>query len=315
MDVDGKTGRVLDIQRFSTEDGPGIRTTVFMQGCALRCKWCQNPESWEPRPRLAWYSDRCIGARHCVDACPENALTLTPEGMHIDRGACTGCGKCADACPAKALEVLGKKMSVDEVVDYVLRDRAFYEQSDGGATLSGGDPLFQPGFSKALLTRLRENNIHTALDTTGHAEQEPFAHLVSLSDLVLLDLKHMDPELHRKHTGVGLDKILANARWLGAQEREVWIRTAIIPGHTDQESDVAAIASFIKGHMLNVERWDLLCYNNLCVSKWKRLDMRFDLEDLPLVSEETIAKLAETAKASGVPVTWSGVVRKPATDN
>jgi pyruvate formate lyase activating enzyme len=235
--------------------------------------------------------------------------------MRIDRAACTGCGKCSDVCPAKALEILGKEMSVDEVIDRAVRDRPFYEQSNGGVTLSGGDPLFQHGFSQALLERLRESGIHTAIDTSGHAGQETFAQLVGLSDLVLFDLKHMDPELHREYTGVDVDRIVSNAKWLGAQEKKVWIRTAIIPGHVDQESYVEAIASFIKEHISNAERWDLLCYNNLCVSKWERLDMCFDLADAPLVPEDRIRKLAKVATTSGVPVTWSGVVRKPSTDN
>jgi len=311
----GEIGRVLNIQRFSTEDGPGIRTTVFLQGCPLRCKWCQNPESWESQPQLVWYSDRCIGARDCLDACPENALSLTEEGMLVDRDACTGCGRCSEVCPAKALEILGEEMSVDEVIDQVLRDQPFYERSGGGVTLSGGDPLFQHGFSQALLQRLRESGIHTAIDTSGHAGQETFAQLVGLSDLVLFDLKCMDPELHREYTGAGLDKIVSNAKWLGAQEVEVWVRTAIIPGYVDQESDVEAIASFIKEHIPNAERWDLLCYNNLCVSKWQRLDMCFELEDVPLVAEGKIKKLAEIATASGVSVTWSGVVQKPSRIN
>ena len=316
MTAQGDVGKVLNIQRFSTEDGPGIRTTVFLQGCALRCKWCQNPESWQLKPQLVWYADRCIGARHCIDACPESALNLTENGVRIDRNACTGCGECSQACPANALEVLGKEMSVDAVIDQVSRDEPFYEQSKGGVTLSGGDPLFQPWFSKELLQRLQGQGVHTALDTAGHAKRETFAELVSFSDLVLLDLKLMDPESHRRCTGVAVDNIIDNAMWLGTQDKKVWIRTAIIPGHVDQEVDVIAIASFIGKYMPNVERWDLLCYNNLCVSKWKRLDMHFHLEDLPLVSEEKITKLAEIAnRASGVHVTWSGVVQKPSTHN
>ena len=310
MTVGDEIGRVLNIQRFSTEDGPGIRTTVFLQGCALRCKWCQNPESWQLKPQLVWYADRCIGARHCLDACPEHALNLTEEGMRIDRNACTGCGECCRVCPTNALEILGIEMSVSDVVHQVWRDQPFYEQSHGGVTLSGGDPLFQPQFSTALLQRLRERGIHTAIDTAGHGRQETFAQLVSLSDLVLFDLKQMDSQLHQQYTGVGTDKILDNARWLGTQAKKVWIRTAIIPGHVDQDAAVSAIASFIEKYMPNVERWDLLCYNNLSVSKWQRLDMPYALEHLPSVSRDTIVRLAELAKASGVHVTWSGVVQE-----
>jgi pyruvate formate lyase activating enzyme len=314
MTVQDHVGRVLNIQRFSTEDGPGIRTTVFLQGCALRCKWCQNPESWELKPQLVWYADRCIGTRHCIEVCPQNALTLAERGMRIDRNACTGCGECSRACPANALEMLGKESAVDEVIDRVVRDKPFYDQSGGGVTLSGGDPFAQACFSKMLMQRLREQAIHTALDTAGYASPETFAELVGLSDLVLFDLKQMDPELHRKYTGVGLDRIIENATWLGGQRTSVWIRTAIIPGYTDQKANVSSVASFIREHMPNVERWDLLCYNNLSVSKWQRLDMQYELDDVPLVSAETIEKLAELATASGVQVIWSGVVQQAAKD-
>jgi pyruvate formate lyase activating enzyme len=310
MTVRAHVGRVLNMQRFSTEDGPGIRTTVFLQGCALRCKWCQNPESWELKPHLVWYADRCIGARHCIEACPENALTLTERGMRIDRNACTGCGECSRVCPANALEILGKEMAVDEVIDAVVRDRPFYDESGGGVTLSGGDPAAQAAFSTTLMEGLREKAIHTAIDTAGYATRETFAELVGLSDLVLFDLKQMDTELHQEYTGVGLDRIIENAKWLGAQRKTVWIRTAIIPGYTDQEANISAVASFIRERMPNVERWDLLCYNNLSVSKWHRLDMRYELEDVPLVSAEKIEKLAEIATGSGVQVIWSGVVQE-----
>jgi len=310
MTAQDDVGRVLNIQRFSTDDGPGIRTTVFLQGCALRCKWCQNPESWELRPRLVWYADRCIGARHCIEVCPEKSLTLTEYGMRIDRNACTGCGECSRACPAKALEILGEEMTVDEVVDLVVRDRPFYDDSGGGVTLSGGDPFAQIGFSKMLMERLRESAVHTAIDTAGYTTPGNFAELVGLSDLVLFDLKQMDPELHRQYTAVGLDRIIENATWLGGQPKTAWIRTAVIPDFTDQEANISAVASFIREHMPNVERWDLLCYNNLSVSKWQRLDIPYELDGVPLVSEQKIAKLAELAKASGVQVTWSGVVKE-----
>ncbi|MFX1252752.1 MAG: glycyl-radical enzyme activating protein [Promethearchaeota archaeon] len=311
MATSSQYGRILDIQRFSTEDGPGIRSTVFLQGCVLKCKWCQNPESWAPISQLVWYDNRCMAARHCLDICPEQALQLTENGMQIDRTVCNGCGKCIEVCPTKALEILGKKMTVEEVVTQVLRDKAFYEESNGGVTLSGGDPLFQPSFSLAILQALKKNNIHTAIDTTGYAKQEIFAKLVTNCDLVLLDLKQMDPDLHQKITEVNLEKILNNAKWLGRQNKNVWIRTPIIPTYTDQEANIRAIASFIKEHMANVvKRWDLLCYNNLSLSKWKRLDLDYELETLPQVREEKIKELAEIAKTSTLLVTWSGVVQK-----
>lgn len=304
-------GRVLNIQRFSTEDGPGIRTTVFLQGCFLRCKWCQNPESWDRKPHLVWYSDRCIAAQNCLPACPKNALALKKDGIKIDRCACNGCGECALVCPAKALEILGKEMSFEEVLEQLIRDLPFYEESDGGVTLSGGDPLFQPEFSQAILQKLQEKKIHTAIDTAGYSSKETFSKLVNLSDLILFDLKQMDQTLHKEQTEISLERIIQNAKWLGKQKKKVWIRTPIIATYTDQEENILAMVSFIKEHLFNVvERWDLLTYNNLSVSKWKRLDLDYELKDLLLISREKIDRLAEIAKRSDVPVTWSGVLKK-----
>jgi pyruvate formate lyase activating enzyme len=309
------SGRVLNIQRFSTEDGPGIRTTIFLQGCALRCKWCQNPESWYLKPQLVWYNDRCIAAKDCLLSCPENALNLTNEGMIIDREKCTGCGKCVVACPTKSFEVMGEELSVDAVIKQALRDEPFYDKSEGGVTISGGDPLFQQKFSLEILKSLKQKGIHTAIDTTGFSKLEEFKQLVDFSDLVLLDLKQMNPSLHKDFTNVDLKVILTNAKWLGEQKKKVWIRTPIIPEYTDQEANIIEIAKFIKKNMSDVvERWDLLTYNNLCVSKWERLDFCYELEQLPLVTTEKIQKLAKFAKESGVPVTWTGVLQKEEND-
>ena len=310
-----KLGRVLNIQRFSTEDGPGIRTTVFLMGCALKCQWCQNPETWTVTPQLVWYHDRCIGARHCISACPHDALTLTPEGMKINRGLCDACGACIPVCPTKAIELLGTEKTVEEVVAEVIRDKPFYEESKGGVTLSGGDPLFQHQFSYQLLRRFSEEELHSALDTAGYAQTAIFQKLATESDLVLFDLKHMNPKQHQECTGVPLEPILTNAKWLGGQTTPVWIRTPIIPGLTDSSENIAAIATFIRLYLPNVERWDLLGFNKLCKAKWQRLDRPFPCGDTQLVSENQITGLVDTAKDSQVVnITWSGVTQESSTN-
>lgn len=267
-------------------------------------------------PQVVWYQNRCIGARHCLSACPQQALALMPKGMSIDRQRCGGCGDCAPVCPAKAIEVLGVRRTVEDVSAEVLRDRPFYEESCGGVTLSGGDPLFQFSFTQALLTRFKAEGLHTALDTAGYGALDKFRALVTHSNLVLYDLKIVDPEQHQRFTGVPVEPILRNAKWLGAQPKSVWIRTPIIPGFTDNPGNVQGIAAFIRENMSSVERWDLLGFNRLCLPKWQRLDTPFECAETPLVTEQQMTQLVEIANESQVPkITWSGVTREAAAPN
>ncbi len=304
------TGMVFNIQRYSTEDGPGIRTTIFLKGCPMSCPWCHNPEGMSPRPELVWYDVRCIAAQDCLKVCPQNALTLTPQGMLIDRDKCDACGLCEEACPAAALEVIGKRRTVDEVVEEALRDKVFYEKSNGGVTLSGGEPGLWFEFAMELMRRLGEEGVHVALDTCGGISSEKFRHLVEKADLILFDLKVMDEEKHAQYTGIELEKVLDNARWLGSTGKPVWVRTPIIPGYTDDEDNIRKIANFIKVNMPNLERYDLLAFNNTCVGKYERLNRIFAMADQPLLSRKEMERLKEVAIAEGLePVHWSGATR------
>jgi pyruvate formate lyase activating enzyme len=310
-DVRNGNGMVFNIQRFSIEDGPGIRTTVFMKGCPLRCKWCHNPEGLERKRQLMWFDVRCIGARDCLSVCPTDALALTPSGMVIDREACDACGKCADACPAGALEVVGKRFSPRQAFDEVIRDEAFYRNSGGGVTISGGEPTMQPRFVEEFMRICREGGLNVALDTCGYSSPETLERLLRLADMVLLDLKVMNPGRHRELTGVDIEPVLNSVRLVDGQEKPVWVRTPIIPGYTDTEENIAALAEFIAGNLETAERWDLLAFNNTCGSKYARLGLEWELDGAGLMDRSVMESLAQVARASGVrEVEWSGATRR-----
>ena len=303
------TGLTFNIQQFSTEDGPGIRTTVFFKGCPLRCAWCHNPEGLRPTPDLMWYDVRCIGARECLRACSENALALTPEGMRIDRARCTMCGACAQACPAAALEVIGRRWTLDALMAELLKDQVFYETSGGGITLSGGEPMMQVDFLAELVLRCKQLGLHVALDTCGAVAWERYERVLPWVDLVLLDLKLMDVERHQSATGIPNDIILDNARRMAASGLPMWIRTPVIPSYTSDPGNVRAIGHFCQA-LPTVARWDLLAYTNLGKPKYHRLDLPYPLEDTSLLTRAEMETLWQAA-AELVPVArWSGATQE-----
>ncbi|MFA6032327.1 MAG: glycyl-radical enzyme activating protein, partial [Myxococcota bacterium] len=256
--MSSRHGTVLEIQRMSTEDGPGIRTTVFMKGCPLDCAWCHNPESIAREPQVHWVGSRCIGCRICTATCTRKALSEICGAIAIDRELCTGCGECAEACPSTAMEQLGRRWGAAELAFEVLKDRAFFESSGGGVTLSGGEPTMQAAFSAEFLGRVMKAGVHTALDTCGLCKRDDLALLMPLADLVLFDLKLMNPVEHKRHTGSSNERILENLRFIGDTMRQtgkpgtLWIRTPIIPGATDDDFTIAAIGRFIGDHLNDV---------------------------------------------------------------
>ncbi len=300
-------GRILHLQRLSTEDGPGIRTTVFFKGCPLRCSWCHNPESISPHAQVQWFENRCIGCGSCIEACPNHGLSRQPQGLVIDREICTGCGTCAQACPANALEQLGQEISAQALAAELLKDRVYFEKSGGGVTLSGGEPTLQPGFAEALLRELKAAGIHTALDTCGLCAHGTLERLLPLTDLVLLDVKLADNHLHRQYTGQENTLILENLRWLGEQVRQsagrlrLWVRTPLIPGSTDSPENIQAIGEILSASLADgLERWELCAFNNLCRDKYHRLGLIWYYQETPLYSRADLDRLEFFARQSGI---------------
>jgi len=238
-------------------------------------------------------------------------VTLTEEGMVIDRNLCDACGGCVEACPSAALEVLGKRRTVEDVAAIVLRDRVFYETSGGGVTLSGGEPSMQTEFCHSLMSVIRQEGVHLALDTCGGTSWRRLQPLVDLADLVLFDLKVLDEERHRAHTGVPLDLVLENARRVSRSGKPMWIRTPIIPGYTADEANARRVAAFIRDNLSTVDRYDLRAFNNTCSAKYRRLDSRYALSEEPLVPEQKMEELAAAVRDEGVDcVRWSGMTRR-----
>jgi len=300
----GVTGLVTDIQHFSIHDGPGIRTTVFVKGCSLRCFWCHNPEALTPRRELQYYPDRCIACGACVAVCPHDAHSLVDGRHKFDRTRCVACGACAPGCFARALVMAGERLSAEAVVTTVLRDRMFYETSGGGVTVSGGEPALQPEFTRAILAGCRGEGVHTAMETAAHVRWERLAELLPVTDLVMMDVKTMDGDVHRRVTGVPNELILANARRLAESGVELVVRTPVVPGVNDDEESISAIASFVGGLPGNPE-YELLRFHNMAGAKYDALGMTYDAKDIARPSDERMAELAAIAAARGIPVRHS----------
>jgi pyruvate formate lyase activating enzyme len=287
-------GTVTNIQRFSIHDGPGIRTTVFLKGCNLHCFWCHNPETLRREAQLQIFPDRCIGCGECFERCPQGAHVMNDGGRLFLRERCQACGTCVETCYAQALMLVGESKSVDEVVEEVLRDLPFYETSQGGVTLSGGEPLLQPDFSYAILERCRQEGLHTAIETAANFSWERVAAILPVTDLVMMDIKLLDEERHKACTGVPNKRILENAIRLGREAPALIVRTPIVPGINDNAEDVAAIARFA-GQLPNLLYYELLPFHPMASGKYDSLDMDYRARELKSPPKEQMDELTEVA--------------------
>ena len=271
-------GLIFHIIHGSFVDGYGVRTTIFLKGCPLRCLWCCNSEGQEVNPELKFTDTLCDACGKCIKICPAEAIQLKPgdNKITIDRGLCTDCGKCIETCYTGALGYFGRYMTVDEVFDIVKKDEPFYRASGGGVTVGGGEPTLQPAFTLALIKKLKENYIHTAVDTCGYTSTDKGRQALEEADLLLFDLKIMDPEEHLKITGVSNELILRNLKELDASLKPIIIRIPIIPGYTDTEQNIELIAEFLS-RLKSVERVDLLAYHEYGAIKYEQLGRPYKL--------------------------------------
>lgn len=298
------TGTVFNIQRASFHDGPGVRTTVFFKGCTLRCPWCHNPESLALGPEVLVQLERCLQCGACAEICQRPGGPL-PGGATLGEAGCTACRRCVEACPTAARQVVGGLMTVGEVLDEVGRDRLVYEESGGGVTFSGGEPLAQPEFLLACLEACRRAGLHTAVDTCGFASQDTVEEVADSTDLLLWDLKHLDPGRHLALTGVALELILANLAAVAARGTPVWLRIPVVPGFTDDRRSLEEAAS-LAASLPAVERVQLLPYHRTGTGKLARLQRADPLPGTAPPAPEHLRGLAAIFAARNIPVAIGG---------
>ncbi|HSW36053.1 MAG TPA: glycyl-radical enzyme activating protein [Candidatus Limnocylindrales bacterium] len=293
-----ETGTIYNIQRFSLHDGPGVRTTVFLKGCPMQCCWCHNPEGISRDRQLLIKGLKCLGCQACMAVCPQGAISFHASTVLIDQGRCSLCMRCTEECPAAAIEFAGKEVSVDELIDEVVKDRIIYEESAGGVTFSGGEPLYQPEFLLALLQRLKNEDIHTVVDTSGYAEWSVLEAVAGWTDLFLFDLKMVDLTGSLHYTGVSNEVILQNLKKLAQRGCSIQVRMPLVPTVNDDSDSIILAGEFLQ--QLGLTEVQLLPYHNLGVGKYKSLGQNYKLAGLEPPSPDTMLRIKKTLMQYGL---------------
>ncbi len=297
-----KSGLIFDIKRYAIHDGPGIRTTVFLKGCPLQCPWCHNPEGQDSNPELSYNETRCLeDCSECIKICPQDALSFVNRLVSIDRDKCDLCGDCAPACPTEALEIIGRDLSVEEVMEEIEKDRVFFEESGGGVTFSGGEPLAQLEFLKAVLDKCKKKGLHTVLDTCGYAPYEYIEEIAKKIDLFLYDLKLMDDKKHQEAMGVSNKLIIENLKKLSEKGSQIIVRIPIIEGVNDTEENIIGTAKFIAS-LPGIKEISLLPYHKGGRQKYSRLNKASKMDKAPSPSKEKIKKIKKKLEHYGFEV-------------
>lgn len=293
------TALLMDVKHFAVHDGPGIRTTLFMKGCSLHCLWCHNPEGISPRPQMAYYAHKCVSCGECARVCPTGAQSVGPQGHAYAREKCIACGACEPVCPGEAMKCFGRRVTPQEALAIALEDRIFYEQSGGGVTLSGGEPLLQADFCAETARLLRREGVTTAIDTCGNVPFTAFEKVLPHAEIFLYDVKHIDSEAHRRLTGQGNEQILSNLRSLSERGARIEVRMPLVPGCNDDPDTLRGIGRLLGE--LRIERMRVLPYHSLARSKYQALGLPDTLPDVPSPSDERLNEVVALLRGQGVP--------------